>query len=96
MTANWVNEGRNPVGDALRDLDIGEAISNETKAFNLHIRVHQDHFYAFQSWGKVEVWSEADLSWHLVADLLPEEIHEPYEAADELRARAGALLLGGS
>jgi hypothetical protein len=73
------------------DLHIGESIEPE---FDIVIRVHHDTSYGVQSWAKCEVWCAATLSWNRISDLLPLEIHDVWEAADELRARAAAVLIG--
>lgn len=71
------------------DLDLGEMLEEHP----IRIRIHHDSSYAWQSSGVCEVWNPTTLTWNQVSSILANEVHDAYEAADELRARAAAVLL---
>ena len=70
-------------------LHIGEMVMQ----YPIQINVRHDASHPRQSRAICEVWNADTLTWNAISTLMPEEVHNCYEAADELRARAAALLL---
>lgn len=63
-------------------------------AYFVHIVVHWDRSYSYQSSAKAQVWNLETLTWNTVAVLMPHEVTSEYDAASLLRSLAMVILWG--